>query len=67
VGQGLWNLGLIGAELENKTRNGIPINSMGISGALAALEIELDTEEVADLECIQDGQDGGAPWGECVS
>lgn len=67
VGHGLWNTGLIGAEFENLIQNGIKINTMGVGGALIALGVELDPEEVELLECIQDDQDCGTPWGECVS
>ena len=67
VGHGLWNLGLIDADLERLFRNGCSINSAGVRYAFDQLGLELDDDETGWLENAQDGQDSGLPWGECVS
>lgn len=62
LGNALWNMALIGPELEQRHE----LNNEGIDSLLAYLAIDIDDPERQWLEIVQGGQDALHPWGEAV-
>lgn len=60
VGQAMWNLGMIDAELEGEESNHCAIRFFPRISAI------LDDDEIAWLGRVQERQDNGEPWGHCV-
>jgi hypothetical protein len=66
IGQGLWDLKLIDASLENHE-----YNSVGADDLLAWLDttqdVTLDVDEIEWLVQVQAAQDAEKPWAEAIS
>lgn len=61
VGQALWDLGLISADVESRAAN-----NDGVDGLFDLLGIEVDPDEEDWLRLAQESQDAEHPWSEAV-
>ena len=59
VGHGLWDVGLIDSSFGGNPRNHLTIREIG-------WVFELDDDETAWLQAVQDQQDTSHDWGRCV-